>query len=154
MKVWKEANKRVIGRCSLCFTKQDDSKKRVKSFVSQCHQQAPLKVNNRKTSEQPQDVLMRHFFLGMQSSPLAITWHGLKRNFHQLTRCSWTKALTQLGIIKEEARQTITSIKCNASLIGILDARHRGKTRHGRNPGGPSRSLSSKNYVGVAFSST
>ncbi|KAL6347122.1 hypothetical protein AAG906_012703 [Vitis piasezkii] len=87
MKVWKYSNERVIGRYSLCFTKQGDSKKRVKSCMSQSSRR----------------ILMRHF-----------------------------------SEMQKEVRQIVTSIRCNASPIGTSDARHRGKTRHGRNPGGSS----------------
>ena len=56
-----------------------------------------------------------------------------------------------LGINEEEAEQKVMSIRCDASLIGTSSVRHRGKTRHDKNLGGPSKSLNCSNYVGVAL---
>ena len=96
MKVWKDANERLISKCNLSSAKRGDSKKRMKSCVPKCHHRAPLKVGNPNASEQPQDELMKRHSLGTQSSPLAVTQHNLRRSFHQLVRCSWMKASTLL----------------------------------------------------------
>ncbi|KAL6322776.1 hypothetical protein AAG906_019045 [Vitis piasezkii] len=74
MKGWRDANERMIGGCSLYSAKRSDSNKRMKSCGHKCQHQAPLK--------------------GTQSSYLADTRHGLRRNFHQLAKCSWTKVPT------------------------------------------------------------
>ncbi|RVW55115.1 hypothetical protein CK203_066976 [Vitis vinifera] len=72
VKVWKGLNKKVIGRCNLCSTKQGDLKKIMKSCIPKCRRWATLKVGNLKASEQPQDGLMRHFSPKTQSFPLEV----------------------------------------------------------------------------------
>ena len=69
-------------------------KKIMKSYEPKCHHWVPPKVNNLKANGQPQDGLMRHLSLGMQSFPLAATQHSMRRSFCQLARCSWTKPPT------------------------------------------------------------
>ncbi|RVX21527.1 hypothetical protein CK203_001896 [Vitis vinifera] len=53
VKVWKGVSEKVIGRCSLCSTKQCDLKKRMKSCIPKCRRWATLKFGNLKASEQP-----------------------------------------------------------------------------------------------------
>ncbi|KAL6327055.1 hypothetical protein AAG906_013802 [Vitis piasezkii] len=69
-------------KCSLCSTKQGDSKKRMKSY-----------------------------FLS------ATTRHGLRRSFHQLARCSWTKSTDSTQVSKK--------IRCNrrSRLSNVMQAR-------------------------------
>ena len=64
----------------------------MKNCVPKCHLRAPLKADNPKASEWPQDILMRCLSMGTQNSLLAITRCGMRRSFHQPAKCSWTKA--------------------------------------------------------------
>ena len=153
VKVWKGLNKKVIGRCNLCSTKQGDLKKIMKSCIPKCRRWATLKVGNLKASEQPQDGLMRHLSPRTQSFPLVVTWHGLRRSFHQLVRCNWTKALTLPGYQQRGSATEAHIYQMQCGPNWTSNARCRGKAKHGRNPRGLSRPFGRSNHVEVTLSS-
>ncbi|KAL6342260.1 hypothetical protein AAG906_006885 [Vitis piasezkii] len=51
VKGWRDANKRMISRCSLCSAKRSDSNKRMKSCVHKYQHRALLKVDTLKANK-------------------------------------------------------------------------------------------------------
>ena len=145
VKRWRDVNKRMISKCTLCYSKRSDSNKRMKSCRHKCQHRTPLKVDTLKANKQPQDGLMRHFTLddtvwggAFTSSP-----NGAGRR-HQLYP----------NINEEEVRQKVVFVKYDMSPIETSSTRHGGTTLHIRNLEGPSRSPNHSSYVRMTLLAT